>query len=397
MSRTLILTSLFRFIQISSSEVFQDEELKHNNFINLALWESRYIWSEIEKSDVVVSLDTETESFTASIPTFNFRHVIYDDFISRLWRCFMFFLDEQSAWRDLWNRLDVRSKQDFFRLNLSISEDEPVMNEIERMNELRVAVHANLKDRQQFHKIAFAFLVSFFFFKLTSLSLFHDGKFYCRGAIRCRLNEFKACTVLKRLSRFKCVFLNDNELLEYLEPNNDCCEKCRRYQRRVEFIVRDLTEPVSLLIQNIQYGKRAVDGFPRAIDWFIQQQKLETLSHNLVAGAACDHCESEKNQLHSSMLKRKMTDRPNQVSSQHKRSRRKIARTMVWSRRMSGFKPQMREAGMNEAKAGELKYRFYYRHHSSGLCKLNARFFCCSAQLVRVLPRRSHDPLTGNL
>ena len=328
MSRTLILASLFRPIQISSSGAFQDGGLKHNNPINLALWESRYIWPEIEKPDVVVSLGTGTGSSTASTPAPNFRHVIHDGFIPRLWRCFMSSLDGQSAWRDLWNRLDVRSKQDFFRLNLSIPGDGPAMDEVERMDELRVAVHASLEDRQQFHKIAFALLVSSFFFELTSLPLFHGGKFYCRGAIRCRLDGFKACTVLERLSRSKCVFLNDNELLGYLEPN-DCCEECRRYQRRVEFIVRDLTEPVSLLIQNIQYGKRAVGGFPRAIDWFIQQQKLETLPHNLVAGAACDHCEPEKNQLHSSMPKRKMTDRPNQVSPQHKRPRRKIARTMV--------------------------------------------------------------------
>ena len=100
-SRTLTLTSLFRPIQISSSGTFQDGGLKHNNPINLALWESRYIWPEIEKPDVVISLGTGTGSRTSSTPAPNFRHVIHDGFIPRLWRCFMSSLDGQGAWRDL--------------------------------------------------------------------------------------------------------------------------------------------------------------------------------------------------------------------------------------------------------------------------------------------------------
>ena len=203
------------------------------------------------------------------------------------------------------------------------------MDEIERMDELRKAVHARPEEGKQCRQIAFALLVSSFFFELTSLPLFHSGKFYCREVIRCRLDGFRACTVVERLSRSKCVFLNDNELLGHFEPNNDCCEECRRYQKRVEFIVRDLTEPISLFMQNIEYGKRALGGFPRTIDWFIQQQNLQALPHASVAVAACGYCEHGKNQLHSSMPKRKMTDRPNQVSPQHKRPRRKMARMEV--------------------------------------------------------------------
>ena len=350
MSRTLTLASLFRPIQISSSGTFQDGGLKHNNPINLALWESRYIWPEIENPDVVVSLGTGTGSRT-STPAPNFRHVIHDGFIPRLWRCFMSSLDGQSTWRDLWNRLDVRSKQDFFRLNLSIPGNGPAMDEVGRMDELRVAVHASLEDSEQFPRIAFALLVSSFFFELTSVPLFHSGKFYCRGAIRCRLDGFRACSVMERLSRSKCVFLNGNELLGYLEPGSDCCEECRRYQKRVEFIVRDLREPVSLFTQNIQYGKRALGGFPRAINWFIQQQQLEALPNDLVKVAACELCEPEKNQLHSSMPKRKMTDRSNQIPAQHKRPRHQMASTTIRSRRVTGFEPRRCQVSMNESNA----------------------------------------------
>ena len=102
------------------------------------------------------------------------------------------------------------------------------MNEIERINELREIVHVKLENEKQFYRIAFAFFV-LFFFELISFSFFHNDKFYYKKIIRCRLNEFKACTAVKKLNFFKCVFLNDNELFEEFESNNDCCEKCRQY------------------------------------------------------------------------------------------------------------------------------------------------------------------------
>ena len=320
--RTLILINLFWFIQISFFDIFQNEKLKHNNFINFALWENRYIWFEIEKFDVMISLDTRIEFRTFLISIFNFRYVIHDDFILRLWRFFMFFFDEQNAWRDFWNRLNDRSKQDFFKLNFNMIENESIMNEIERMNEFRVIVHITFANKKQFHQITFAFLVSFFFELIDFF--FHNDKFYCNETIRCRLNEFKVCIVMKKLNSFKCVFLNDNELFEYFELNDDCCEKCRRYQKRVEFIVWNLTKSISMFIQNIQYDKKIVDDFSKTINWFIQQQKIEILSHDFVTIVACNHCEFEKVQLHFSMSKRKMTNRSNQIFSQHKWSRRKI-------------------------------------------------------------------------
>lgn len=230
-------------------------------------------------------------------------------------------LDGQSAWRDLWNRLDNRSRQDFFRLNLSIPGDGPAMDEVDRMNELRVAVNANLNDGRDLRHVGFALIASSFFFELTSIPFFHCGKFYCRGAIRCRLNGRKACNAMARLSRSKSLFMNDNEILGHFGSEKKCCEKCHRYQKHVEFVVRDLAEPVSLYIQNIEYGKRTLEGFPKAMEWFLRQQKLEAYSCNLVmVGRRC--CESERHLMtsHSSVPKRKMTDRQSPVLRKRPRS-----------------------------------------------------------------------------
>lgn len=74
-------------------ETFQDENLKHNNLVNLALWKSQQIWSSIN-IDIVLSLDTNIIKVSSSSSAFNFRHIMLNDFISRFYRSFMFSLDD---------------------------------------------------------------------------------------------------------------------------------------------------------------------------------------------------------------------------------------------------------------------------------------------------------------
>ncbi len=88
----LIWWSLFRLAQIRFVGIFQDDDLRHNNLINLALWESRYIWSAIDKSDIVLSLDIDVEKKILFSRASNFRNLIQNEFISRLKRFFIFLL-----------------------------------------------------------------------------------------------------------------------------------------------------------------------------------------------------------------------------------------------------------------------------------------------------------------
>lgn len=53
---------VFQPTQISSLGAFQDGGLKHNNQINLALWESCCIWPSVSQPDIVLSLDTGTNT-----------------------------------------------------------------------------------------------------------------------------------------------------------------------------------------------------------------------------------------------------------------------------------------------------------------------------------------------
>lgn len=98
---------------------FQDGDLKHNNLVNLALWESQQIWSFIN-IDIVLSLDTSTIKTSGSSSAPNFRHIMLNDFIPRLYRSFMFSLNDQSTWQELQNRLDKKSRMNYFRLNVCL-------------------------------------------------------------------------------------------------------------------------------------------------------------------------------------------------------------------------------------------------------------------------------------
>ena len=227
-------------------------------------------------------------------------------------------LDGQSAWRDLSNRLDSKSKEDYFRLNLDIPGDGPAMDDVDRMDELRDAVHKSLGNGQKVRRIAFALLISSFFFELTSFPFFHGGRFYCSGVIRCRLSGRQIYGALKNISQSTYVFMMNNEVVGHLDFENDFCGHCHRYRKQVEFIVGQLANPITLYTQNIDHGKRPMSAFPRAVAWFIQQQRLEPGSTAAAANKSCKQCESIKRrvQLHSLMPKRKLTDRQWQEAAQ---------------------------------------------------------------------------------
>ncbi len=106
--------SLIKSAYISAIKSFQNGGLKHNNSVNLALWECHQIWSSVDKPDLMMLLNTETDITLKSSSASNFQHLFKDDFISQLYRSFMSSLNDQSAWREFINELDERLQEDYF-------------------------------------------------------------------------------------------------------------------------------------------------------------------------------------------------------------------------------------------------------------------------------------------
>lgn len=303
----LIWWSLFRPAQIRSVGTFQDDGLRHNNLINLALWESRYIWPAIDKPDIVLSLGTgvEKEALFSRAP--NFRNLIQDEFISRLKRSFISLLTGQGPWRELWNRLDDRVREDYFRLNIFFPGEAPPMDDVNHMEELRECVHLQPNGDTECQKVAFALLVSTLFFELNSIPILSNGKYHCQGTIRCRLQGTVICEALTRIHPMTLTFMTDSEVLSYFDPDQDLCRSCHQFKKHVEFVIRHPNESTTLYMQSVLRGKRKISGFPQNMQWFIAQQRLDSpfgwssIDYRL----DCDGCKKRKSTLMEDFSRRK--------------------------------------------------------------------------------------------
>lgn len=268
----LIVASLFKPASIAALGSFQDGGLRHNNPTDLALWESSKIWPSTT-IDVLLSLGTGKEDSLRSPQAPKFRNVLNDGFIPRLCRSFMSSLDGERAWRDLANRLDDNSKSDYFRLNVPFSGEEPRLDDVERVEELRRSVHLQPDGPRDRTGIAFALLVTSFFLELDTIPKFEEGRYFCQGYIRCRNNPRSVIRSLNKLYGTHLEFTTSTVSLGLLSVN-DVCGTCQLYQRRVRFYVRHLEETINMYLKANNLERRKLSGFPHDMAWFVSQQRL---------------------------------------------------------------------------------------------------------------------------
>ena len=136
--------SLYPPAYTAATGLIQDGGMSgHNNPIKLALWESLRIDPSLSRPDLMVSVGTGTSRKTKSPRGASFRHVLFDGFISRLWRAYMSSFDGESNFRDIMNSLDREYREDYKRLNVVLPRNEPAIDNTSRMDESRQLVHLN--------------------------------------------------------------------------------------------------------------------------------------------------------------------------------------------------------------------------------------------------------------
>ncbi len=213
----------------------------HNNPIKLALWESLRIDPSLSKPNLVVFVGTGTSTKTKSPRAASFRHVLFDGFIPRLWRAHMSSFDDESNFRDVVNSLDRENREDYKRLNVVLSRNEPTMDNTSRMDELRQLVHLNSQMIQVCEETIYALLIASFYFELSCIpSPLLENQIRCLGTIRCRLPGEVMVELLERIHPSRLSFVTHSRALGYYFGKRDLCSSCRRYRKSVEFIVRDL-------------------------------------------------------------------------------------------------------------------------------------------------------------
>ncbi|KAL9129888.1 MAG: hypothetical protein Q9217_001788 [Psora testacea] len=260
--RPLTSSSLFKPINISGLGLVQDGALVHNNPAQLAEWEFRRLWPNLERPDLMVSLGTGT-----SVPTL--RSPAKAGFVLRLWRSFMSLLDGQRAWGEVLNRLDEATLANYFRFNVTLPSEIGAIDDVESMDQMRSIVRSQLETRQVLDT-AVALIISSFFFELSAIPIFLRGSYQCQGYILCRLSSKAMKEALVHLGYMSWTFATGNEILGRYQSVIDACQRCSVYRKAVRFRVRHLSDSLSMYMQNHRY-RRQISGFPRPIQWFVDQ------------------------------------------------------------------------------------------------------------------------------
>ncbi|CAL8575821.1 hypothetical protein XPA_001722 [Xanthoria parietina] len=123
--------------------------------------------------------------------------------------------------------------------------------------------------------------------------------------------------------------MTDEETLGYYASSKDFCQSCYRYRKQVRFVVRHISERVNLQIQSIRQGKRSISGFPETMQWFLDQQRLETNFGTAIHGSQaidCERCLAEmSNGVYNLSMKRKSSP-----STRTQRSSKKRKQPGLW-------------------------------------------------------------------
>ena len=287
------LRRLFQSTKINVIDFFQNEGLKHNNSIDLALWKSRKLWCSFVTSDVMLFLRIDSKKKLKSSRASHFRHVFNDDFISRLCRSFMSSLNDERVWRELRNRLDDNAKVDYFRFNILISEKKARIDDIDQMKDLRRYVQLQSSDHDDRVKIAVALLMASFYFELEIILILKTEQYECQDSIRCRNDSKTIIDALIQLLDLHLEFNTDIVILERVSQE-DICEACRLYRKRIMIRIRHLDDNVNLYIKFDASDRRKISDFPHSMLWFIQQQQLKSVfdrqNHDLSCRLQCSTC-----------------------------------------------------------------------------------------------------------
>ena len=260
----------------------------HNNPVRIALSERLRNDPSLLTPDVVVSLGTGAQKTSASPRATDFRHVILDGYVPRLWRSYMSSFNGQKTWEELMNSVDERKREDFFRLNTILPSNEPAIDNVDRMDELRESVHI-----PQMYRDCKMTLYAFYF-ELASCERVREGQYRCHGTIRCRLPGMSIIKLLTRINISNLTFTTGVETLGHYEDRLDLCALCHRYQKKVDFLVRHPTELVTIYCESIKQGRRKISAFPQTIRWFENHKHLDapfgTAFHRDSRNRSCKVC-----------------------------------------------------------------------------------------------------------
>lgn len=281
---------------------------RHNNPINLAITEAKHLWPNCPGPDVFISLGTGSETTSHSPTVSRFRNVLLDGWLPRIYRSVSSSFEGQNNWREFLGVIDEKSRDDYFRFDVSIPGGLPRLDNVECMDRLSKLVRTNIPSDRTQRDAVISLLATCFFFHLETRPEYFSGLLKCVGSIRCRAPARSVIDCLERLDPSAKEFYKDEINLSLQLTANDICQYCDRYFRPVRFIVRDVNETITL---SLRFGGRThrLSAFPNKIKWFTEQQGLDwsfgSRDHRSSSREGCPACEGQQA---GKPRKRKYTD-----------------------------------------------------------------------------------------
>ncbi|KAL5696107.1 hypothetical protein EMGR_006627 [Emarellia grisea] len=264
--------AFFSTVHLPGLGSFQDGGLpRYNNPAHVAELEAKHLWPEGPDPDIFITLGTGSETRCAKPSAF--RNVLVDGWIPRVYRAMQRTFDGRVTWLDQYARLDDTSKEHHFRFD-SLFGGLPPMDNTDCMDYLsnQARIQSSWQDSGE---AALTLLTSSLFFELDAKPEYRCGLFRCMGMIRCRAPPEPLIRKLAQLEPSCQEFFKDGLNLGLHLSANDICAACHRYSLSVYFYVRNLDEKVTLSLR-LGATKRRLSAFPKSMQQFIEEQKLDS-------------------------------------------------------------------------------------------------------------------------
>lgn len=250
------------------------------NPTDIALDESAKLWPSRPRRDVILSIGTGLPSGTFS-PTETPTGYFANCMASRIarWSCSRLSnalnpqLTHERVQRNLHSH-DQPSLHRYFRMNLDIPGPLPRMDDVTCMASLMTEVEQRRHD-PIFHRIRLAMVASSFFFELERRPARIRGGYYMvHGALHIRGDPVRILELVRAIQPGPMRFTKDDEDLAVVESSERLCAKCGRFRVPVRFAVPNVNDPIALCLRLGSGPEHRISGFPQALRWFIDRQRL---------------------------------------------------------------------------------------------------------------------------
>ncbi|KAF4467879.1 hypothetical protein FALBO_5249 [Fusarium albosuccineum] len=255
--------------KMNSHGKFQDGGITHNNPACIAIREAIALSHDETEPSIVVSLGTGSGTNTGGEPSGMFYHW----FPLRLWRALWKPTESKNVWKHLRSHYNQTSSINFYRFDLDFAEDEPLLDEVDKMDGIWETAHQNIRGSPDLRTLCRRFRAEFFLFELDERypPHFSRGAYQCTGHISCRLRaktpEYEGF-MQQLCSKGACIQLG-GQVLEFTPED---VQKNIRFS--VHFSVPCLDSPFSVKLVEEGQGLD-ISGSPFTAKWLIRRQGLD--------------------------------------------------------------------------------------------------------------------------